>query len=94
MIGKTLAASERSIRAAGESGSSSALVEAIRRVKERGNVVRVVALVPFGSRESLLEVLDAGADAVVPQDAEREQLVDAIEAARRGERHLASSLTS
>lgn len=78
----------------GESGGGAALVDAIRRVKERGNVVRVVALVPFGSREALLEVLDAGADAVVPHDAEREQLVEAIEAARRGERHLASSLTS
>jgi DNA-binding NarL/FixJ family response regulator len=78
----------------GESGGGTALVDAIRRVKERGSVVRVVALVPFGSRESLLEVLDAGADAVVPHDAERHQLIDAIEAARRGERHLAPSLTS
>lgn len=78
----------------GESGGGSALVEAIRRVKERGGAVSVVALVPFGSREALLEVLDAGADAVVPHDAERVQLVAAIDATRRGERHLAPSLTS
>lgn len=77
----------------GESGDGSALVAAIRRVKERGTVVRVVALVPFGSRESLLAVLDAGADAVVPHDAERDQLIEAVDAARRGERHLAASLT-
>ena len=75
-------------------GDGRALVEAIRRVKERGSVVRVVALVPFGSRDALLSVLDAGADSVVPHDAERAQLVEAIDAARRGERHLAASLTS
>lgn len=71
-----------------------ALVDAIRRVKERGAAVRVVALVPFGSRSSLLAVLDAGADSVVPNDAERHQLAEAIDAARRGERYLAASLTS
>lgn len=78
----------------GDAGDGQAVVDAIRRVKERGSEVRVVALVPFGSRDSLLAVLDAGADAVLPHDADRPQLAEAVEAARRGERHLAASLTS
>lgn len=70
------------------------LAEAIRRVKERAGEVRVVALVPLCSREALLAILDAGADAIVPTAVDRGQLIAAVEAVRNGERYLAPSLTS
>lgn len=70
------------------------LAEAIARVKERADDVRVVALVARCSREVLLAILDAGADAIVPHDVDRDQLVAAVDAARAGEHHIAASITS
>jgi DNA-binding NarL/FixJ family response regulator len=78
----------------GDAGDGADLADAVRRVKERSPGVRVVALIPRCSREELLAILDAGADAVVPHGVEREQLIDAVDAVRAGERHMASSLTA
>jgi DNA-binding NarL/FixJ family response regulator len=78
----------------GDDGDSSLLADAIGRVKERNKGVRVVALVPHGTREALLGILDAGADAIVPSDVDRDQLIAAVEAARNGERHMAPSLAA
>lgn len=78
----------------GEAGDGAGLAEVIARVKERGSAVQVVALVPRCTREELLAILDAGADAIVPHDTSREQLVAAVEVVREGGRHLATSLTS
>jgi DNA-binding NarL/FixJ family response regulator len=72
----------------------SGLAEAIARVKERSRDVRVVALVSRCSREVLLAILDAGADAIVPHDVDRDQLVAALDAARAGEPHIAASITA
>jgi DNA-binding NarL/FixJ family response regulator len=76
----------------GEEGAG--LAQAIARVKDGNRNVGVVALLPRCSRELLLAVLDAGADAVVPGDADRDQLIAAVDAVRAGSRHIAPSLTS
>jgi DNA-binding NarL/FixJ family response regulator len=72
----------------------SGLAEAIKRVKERTDDVLVVALVSRCSREVLLGILDAGADAIVPHDVDRDQLVTALDAVRAGEHHIGASITS
>lgn len=69
------------------------LADAIRRLKERG-AVRVLALVPRSTRDELMAVLDAGADAVVPHDASREELITAAEAAAAGAHHLSPVLAA
>jgi DNA-binding NarL/FixJ family response regulator len=78
----------------GDAGGAVGLAEAVQRVKDRNPNVRVVALVPSCSREELLAILDAGADAMVPHDVGRDQLMEAVDAARDGERHMATSLTA
>ncbi len=78
----------------GDDGDCAQLAEAIARVKDRNGDVRVVALVPQCTREMLLAILDAGADAIVPSDVNRDQLIAAVESAREGVRHMAPSLTA
>lgn len=78
----------------GDDGSCAELAAAIRRVKERSTDVAVVALVPPCTREVLLAILDAGADAVVPSEVDRDELLAAVEAARVGQRHIAPPLTA
>jgi DNA-binding NarL/FixJ family response regulator len=86
--------SEAHLLVVGDAGDGAELAAAIRRVKERSSSVRVVALVPRGTRAELLEVVDAGADAIVPHDAERAQLIAAIDAIRSGERYMAPSVAA
>jgi DNA-binding NarL/FixJ family response regulator len=78
----------------GDAGDGAAIATAVAAVRARAPEALVVALVPRRDREGLLAVLDAGAVAVVPHDADREELVSAISAARRGEHHLSPSLTA
>lgn len=78
----------------GDGGDGAGLVDAIRRVKERSPFVGVVVLVPRSGREQLLAILDSGADAILPCDVSRDQLVAALDAVRAGERHMAPSLTA
>ena len=78
----------------GDAGDGAGLARVVERMKERNQGVRVVALVPRCSREELLAILDAGADAIVPHDVERDELVAAVAAVRAGSRHMASSLTN
>lgn len=78
----------------GDAGDGVGLADAVQRVKDRNADVRIVALVPRCSRDELLAILDAGADAIVPHDVGREQLMEAVEAARSGRRHMAPALTS
>lgn len=77
----------------GGGSAGDGVIDAIRRLKARGDV-RVVALVPRGTREELLAVLDAGADAVIPHDADRDELVDAVSAACLGANHLSPVLAA
>jgi DNA-binding NarL/FixJ family response regulator len=76
----------------GEEGAG--LADAIARVKDRNRDVRIVAVVAHCNRDLLLAILDAGADAIVPSDVDRDQLVAAVEAVRAGGRHIAPSLTA
>jgi DNA-binding NarL/FixJ family response regulator len=78
----------------GDAGDGTGLAQLIERVKAKNQSVRVVALVPRCSREELLAILDAGSDAIVPHDVERDELVAAVQAVRNGVRHLSSSLTN
>ena len=78
----------------GDASDGGAIATAVAAVRERAPEAHVVALVPRRDREGLLAVLNAGAVAVVPHDADREELVSAISAARRGEHHLSPSLTA
>jgi DNA-binding NarL/FixJ family response regulator len=78
----------------GDSGDGVGLADAVQRVKDRNAEVCVVALVPRCSRDELLAILDAGADAIVPHDVGRDELVEAVEAARGGRQHLSPALTS
>jgi len=78
----------------GAAGDGAALAQLVERVKARNEHVRVVALVPRCSRQELLAILDAGSDAIVPHDVEREELVSAVQAVRDGARHLSPSLTN
>ena len=78
----------------GDDGSGAELAAAIRRVKERSRDVRVVALVPPCTREVMLAILDAGADAVVPNEVDRDELLAAVEAVRLGRRHVAPAVTA
>ena len=78
----------------GDEGSCEELAAAIRRVKERSAGVAVVALVPPCTREVLLSILDAGADAIVPNEVDRDDLLAAVEAVRGGRRHIAPALTA
>lgn len=75
-------------------GDGTGLAEAIARVKARNDEVRVVALVSRCSRDVLLAILDAGADAVVPHDVDRDQLEAAVTAARAGQHHISPPLTA
>lgn len=78
----------------GDSSDGRSLADVVTRVKTRNANVSVVVLVPRCTRDELLAVVDAGADAVVPHGADRDDLVTAVEAVRRGEQHMAPSLTS
>jgi DNA-binding NarL/FixJ family response regulator len=78
----------------GNSGDGASIAAAITRVKARNPDVAVVALVPRCTRDDILAILDAGADALVPHDAEREELVTALDAVRAGGRHLSPALTA
>lgn len=78
----------------GDAADGTAVADAVAAVRARHPRALVVALVPRHDREGLLAVLDAGAVAVVAHDADRDELVDALEAARRDERHLSPSLTA
>ena len=78
----------------GDSTDGRGLADVVARVKARNSQVQVVVLVPRCTRDELLAILDAGADAIVPHGTDRDDLVVAVEAARRGERHLAPALTS
>ena len=78
----------------GDDGSGAELAAAIRRVKERSRDVRVVALVPPCTRQVMLAILDAGADAVVPNEVDRDDLLAAVEAVRLGRRHVAPAVTA
>jgi DNA-binding NarL/FixJ family response regulator len=77
----------------GGPGDGSALADVVNRVKDRNRSVRVVVLVPRCTREQLLAILDAGADAIVPEDVDRDELMVAVRSARAGDRHLAAALT-
>ena len=70
------------------------LADTIGRVREKAVDIGIIALFSGTTREELLAVLDAGADAVLPQDVDRAELVDAVAAVGRGERHLSTSLTA
>jgi len=69
------------------------LADVITRVRAGQPAVSVVALFAGGTREALLAVVDAGADAVVPQAVERDELLEAVDAVGRGQRYLSASLT-
>ncbi|HEX4904742.1 MAG TPA: response regulator transcription factor [Acidimicrobiales bacterium] len=78
----------------GDDGTGTELAAAIGRVKERNRDVRVVALVPPCTRDVMLAILDAGADAVVPSEVDRDELLAAVEAVRLGRRHVAPAVTA
>lgn len=78
----------------GDDGTGTELAAAIGRVKERNRDVRVVALVPPCTRNVMLAILDAGADAVVPSEVDRDELLAAVEAVRLGRRHVAPAVTA
>jgi DNA-binding NarL/FixJ family response regulator len=70
------------------------LADSVGRVRAKHETVTIIALFSGTTREELLAVLDAGADAVLPQAVERDQLLEAIAAVGRGERYLSTSLTA
>jgi DNA-binding NarL/FixJ family response regulator len=78
----------------GDAGDGAGLARVVERVKARNQGVRIVALVPRCTRDELLSILDAGADAIVPHDVERDELITAVTAVRSGGRHMAPSLTN
>jgi DNA-binding NarL/FixJ family response regulator len=92
--GALVRGSDAHLLVVGDDGSCAELAAAIRRVKERSIDVAVVALVPPCTREVLLAILDAGADAVVPSEVDRDELLAAVEAARVGQRHIAPTLSA
>lgn len=78
----------------GGDGSGADLAAAIHRVKERNRDVAVVALVPPCTRDVMLAILDAGADAVVPNDVDRDELLASVESVRVGRRHIAPAVAA
>ena len=92
--GALVRGSDAHLLVVGDDGTCEGLVAAIARVKERNRGVAVVALVPPCTREALMSILDAGADALVPCDVDRGELLAAVEAVRVGQRHVAPSLTA
>ena len=77
----------------GPSGDAD-LADVIARVRASRPDVAVITLFPGGTREELLAIVDAGADAVVPENVEHDELLAAVAAVRRGERYLSTSLTA
>lgn len=67
--------------------------DVITRVRAQQPAVAVVALFAGSTREELLAVVDAGADAVVPQCVERDELLEAIESIGHRQRYLSPALT-
>jgi len=67
-------------------------VEATRRIKEEFPVVQVLALTVHENEEYLFQMLRAGACGYVLKKARPAELVDAIEAASRGETYLFPSM--
>jgi DNA-binding NarL/FixJ family response regulator len=68
--------------------------DTIERVRAKHPTMAIIALFGGSTREELLAILDAGADAVLPEAVERDQLIEAIAAVGRGERHLSTALTA
>lgn len=92
--GALVRGSDAHLLVVGDDGSGTELAAAIRRVKERNRDVRVVALVPPCAREVMLAILDAGADALVPNEVDRDDLLAAVESVRLGRRHVAPAVTA
>lgn len=92
--GALVRGSDAHLLVVGDDGSGTELAAAIRRVKERNRDVRVVALVPPCAREVMLAILDAGADALVPNEVDRDELLAAVESVRLGRRHVAPAVTA
>lgn len=67
-------------------------VEATRRIKEEFPAVQVLALTVHDNEEYLFQVLRAGACGYVLKKARPAELVDAIDAASRGETYLYPSM--
>jgi DNA-binding NarL/FixJ family response regulator len=67
---------------------------AIRALAEQGAEARVLVLTTYDSDSDVVPALEAGATGYLLKDAPREQLVQAIRAAARGETVLASSVAT
>ena len=67
-------------------------VEATRRIKDEFPAVQVLALTVHDNEEYLFQILRAGACGYVLKKARPSELVDAIEAASRGETYLYPSM--
>jgi DNA-binding NarL/FixJ family response regulator len=60
-------------------------VEATRRLRERNDAVRVIALTTYADDRSVVEALKAGARGYLTKDASAEEIHQAIQAVYRGE---------
>jgi DNA-binding NarL/FixJ family response regulator len=67
-------------------------VDAVRRASGLADDLRIVALVSTADQGTIMDLFEAGADAVVPRAADVAELVDAIDHARSGRRYLAPAL--
>jgi DNA-binding NarL/FixJ family response regulator len=69
-------------------------VSAIRAIRERGLGARVLVLTTFDTDSDVLPAIEAGATGYLMKDAPRQELLDAVTAAARGESVLSPGIVS
>lgn len=68
--------------------------DAIKAIREADSGAHIVVLSNYDGSEDVYRALDAGATAYLTKDASAQELVEAIEAARRGKRYLPAALAA
>jgi DNA-binding NarL/FixJ family response regulator len=69
-------------------------VQATRRIRTSHTEIQVVVLTTFDTDEDILRAVEAGAVGYLLKDAPRDELFRGVEAAARGESHLAPAVVS
>ncbi|MBY0425211.1 MAG: response regulator transcription factor, partial [Cytophagales bacterium] len=67
-------------------------IEATREIKRKKPLVKILAITMYNDNSFIKEMLDAGADGYILKNANRQELIDAIEKVVEGERYISQPI--